>query len=95
MDKVKANKIFKILSKKYPKVTTALDHKDPLELLVATILSAQCTDKRVNIVTKTLFKKYLKTLALRKLNLMTFQCIWCHVTTLSIVDDILIINRTL
>lgn len=53
-----ASKIFKILSGLYPGTTTALTHEDPLELLVATILSAQCTDKRVNTVTKTLFRKY-------------------------------------
>lgn len=42
----------------YPDARCSLDHSSPLELLVATILSAQCTDERVNIVTKTLFKKY-------------------------------------
>jgi len=48
----------KRLEKHYPDATVTLDHKSPLELLVATILSAQCTDERVNIVTKSLFKKY-------------------------------------
>ena len=42
----------------YPAATTALKHVNPIQLLVATILSAQCTDDRVNIVTKDLFKKY-------------------------------------
>jgi endonuclease-3 len=42
----------------YPDARCALDYKTPLQLLVATILSAQCTDTRVNIVTKDLFKKY-------------------------------------
>ena len=51
-------KILEILKKDYPYAKTALTHKNPLELLIATILSAQCTDKRVNIVTKKLFKKY-------------------------------------
>jgi len=51
-------KILEILKKEYPHAKTALTHKNPLELLIATILSAQCTDKRVNIVTKKLFKKY-------------------------------------
>ena len=46
------------LTRAYPQARTALVHRDPLELLVATILSAQCTDVRVNEVTKTLFKKY-------------------------------------
>lgn len=51
-----------ILKKEYPGATTALLHKNPLQLLVATILSAQCTDKRVNIVTESLFKKYRATM---------------------------------
>ena len=46
------------LKKTYPDALCALRHKNPLELLVATILSAQCTDERVNIVTKPLFAKY-------------------------------------
>ncbi len=50
--------IIKRLSKAYPDAHVALDFTNPLECLVATILSAQCTDERVNIVTKTLFKKY-------------------------------------
>ena len=57
----KKNRIKKVVSllKRYrPSVKCALNHKNPLQLLVATILSAQCTDKRVNEVTKTLFKKY-------------------------------------
>jgi len=51
-------KIIELLEKEYPKAKTALHYASPLEILVATILSAQCTDKRVNIVTKSLFKKY-------------------------------------
>ena len=51
-------KIIELLEKEYPKAKTALHYISPLEILVATILSAQCTDKRVNIVTKSLFKKY-------------------------------------
>ena len=46
------------LRKRYPDARCSLDHGDPLQLLVATILSAQCTDARVNIVTKDLFRKY-------------------------------------
>src|ERR1700726_319336 len=46
------------LDKMYPEVTCALHHSNPWELLVATILSAQCTDKRVNEVTPGLFAKY-------------------------------------
>lgn len=54
----KVNKILTILKKEHPGFTTALINRSPLQLLVATILSAQCTDTRVNIVTKDLFKKY-------------------------------------
>src|SRR3954471_18805109 len=50
--------ILPILKKLYPDAKCSLDHRTPLELLVATILSAQSTDARVNIVTKSLFKKY-------------------------------------
>ena len=46
------------LDEAYPKVTCALEHDDAFQLLIATILSAQCTDVRVNEVTRTLFKKY-------------------------------------
>ncbi len=51
-------KIYPVLKKTYPRATIALEFVNPLELLIATILSAQCTDKRVNLVTKDLFKKY-------------------------------------
>ena len=50
--------ILKILDQMYPNVTCALHHNSPWELLVATILSAQCTDERVNMVTPELFRKY-------------------------------------
>ncbi len=51
-------KIIAALDRTYPEAHCELDHRSPLELLIATILSAQCTDKRVNIVTQELFKKY-------------------------------------
>jgi endonuclease-3 len=51
-------KIIAALDRTYPEAHCELHHADPLQLLIATILSAQCTDKRVNIVTKELFKKY-------------------------------------
>lgn len=57
-EKERIIKIIEILIKEYPLVKIALDHKSPFELLIATMLSAQCTDARVNIVTKDLFKKY-------------------------------------
>ncbi len=56
--KTRAAKILAILEKDYPAATCSLSSTNPLELLVATILSAQCTDERVNIVTKDLFRKY-------------------------------------
>ena len=54
----RTKKVIAGLQKAYPGAHCELNHAKPLELLVATILSAQCTDKRVNIVTETLFKKY-------------------------------------
>lgn len=53
-----AAKIIKALRKAYPEAFCSLDHRSPFELLMATILSAQCTDERVNRVTPALFKKY-------------------------------------
>ncbi|WP_363320995.1 endonuclease III [Desulfobacula sp.] len=50
--------MLKILRKRYPVVKTQLDHDTPFQLLIATILSAQCTDKQVNKVSKKLFEKY-------------------------------------
>lgn len=52
--------ILSILKKTYPDAHCELNFSNPLELLVATVLSAQCTDKRVNEVTKSLFRKYRK-----------------------------------
>ena len=60
-NKAKAERTAKIiggLQATYPDAHCELDHRSPLELLIATILSAQCTDKQVNIVTADLFKKY-------------------------------------
>ncbi|MBX5327387.1 MAG: endonuclease III [Candidatus Bathyarchaeia archaeon] len=54
----KVQKIIQLLEKAHPDAKIALNYTNPLELLIATMLSAQCTDKRVNIVTQTLFKKY-------------------------------------
>ena len=61
------------LSKAYPKAGCTLDFKNPLELLVATILASQCTDKRVNIVTRTLFRKYRTTKAYAQADPEVFQ----------------------
>ena len=55
---VRANEILKRLKKEYPLAKIALEFESPFQLLISTILSAQCTDERVNLVTKSLFKKY-------------------------------------
>jgi len=56
--KARARKIIARLKREYPDATSALHHSNALELVVATILSAQCTDARVNLVTPHLFAKY-------------------------------------
>ena len=56
--KKRAGRLFRTMRKLYPEAHCALKHQSAFELLIATILSAQCTDKRVNIVTPPLFKKY-------------------------------------
>jgi hypothetical protein len=53
-------KFFPILRKTYLEAKVSLDYQSPLELMIATILAAQCADLRINIVTKDLFKKYRK-----------------------------------
>lgn len=53
-----AARVARLLAKTYPAAKCALNFRSPLELLIATILSAQCTDVRVNLVTKQLFRKY-------------------------------------
>jgi endonuclease-3 len=57
-EKPRTLKIIRRLKAEYPEARCSLNHSNPLELLVATILSAQCTDERVNIVTADLFRKY-------------------------------------
>jgi len=57
-DEKRVKHIMEILNGEYPNARTALNFTNPLELLVATVLSAQCTDERVNKVTRDLFKKY-------------------------------------
>ncbi len=56
--KEQARQVARTLAKTYPEATCALTHESPYELLVATILSAQCTDERVNLVTPALFARY-------------------------------------
>src|SRR5687768_12714 len=56
--KARVDAVLPILKRTYPHAKCSLDFRTPLQLIVATILSAQCTDERVNIVTKDLFRKY-------------------------------------
>jgi len=58
--KEKVRKIIRLLKRAYPDAKCSLNHSNAFELLIATILSAQCTDERVNIVTADLFRKYHK-----------------------------------
>jgi len=69
----KALKIISVLSKEYPHSKTALDFSNPLQMMVATQLSAQCTDKRVNMVTPALFKKYGSAKDYANANIKTFE----------------------
>jgi endonuclease-3 len=58
--KTRTRKMLRLLKKAYPDAKCSLNHSNAFELLIATILSAQCTDVRVNIVTQDLFRKYRK-----------------------------------
>jgi endonuclease III len=71
--KAQVKTIQKILKKTYGNVTTQLSHKNPFELLIATILSAQCTDKQVNAVTPMLFEKLPTPHALSKAPIQTIE----------------------
>ena len=67
--------IYRVLTKHYPNVRCELDFNNPLQLLIATVLSAQCTDKRVNAVTPALFKRYKKVEDFAGANLRELQSI--------------------
>src|SRR5688500_14910399 len=56
--KKRIGEILDLLKREYPDARCSLNYTNPFELLIATILSAQCTDARVNLVTKELFRKY-------------------------------------
>jgi len=71
--KVRAQVIYRQLSKSYPNVRCELDYKNAFQLLVATVLSAQCTDKRVNQTTPALFKKYSNPQKMAKAELKDIQ----------------------
>ena len=73
MKRSKVDEIIKILDKEYGDVDIALNFSNVFELMVATILSAQCTDKRVNIVTSMLFKKYKTIKDYAKADLKEFE----------------------
>jgi len=68
-----ARAIYRILTKTYPDIRCELDFTNPLELIVATVLSAQCTDKRVNTVTPALFKKYKNVKAFAKADIQDIE----------------------
>ena len=69
----RAQAIFKRLKKEFPHPITALHHENAFQLIIATILSAQCTDERVNMVTKELFKKYRSAKALASANVAELE----------------------
>jgi endonuclease-3 len=69
----KIARIIELLDKEYPKAKGSLRFANPLELLVSTILSAQCTDARVNIVTQQLFKKYKTVMDYAKADIRSFE----------------------
>ena len=73
MSDKKINKLLALLKEEYPRARIALHYANPLEILVSTILSAQCTDRRVNIVTGPLFKKYKKTEDYGRADLKKFE----------------------
>jgi len=72
-DPQRTGQIFLRLDEHYPEAGTALTHEDPLQLLVATILSAQCTDVRVNQVTPPLFQKYPDARAFARANIRELE----------------------
>ncbi len=69
----KAERIQKILDRLYPETPIPLDHEDPFTLLVAVVLSAQCTDERVNLVTPGLFARAATPAAMAKLPVQTIR----------------------
>ena len=67
--KIRANEILIRLKRLYPDATCSLDYETPVQLLVAVILSAQCTDERVNMVTPKLFARFPDAIALANADL--------------------------
>ena len=70
-----ARAVYRILAKTYPDIRCELDFQTPLQLIIATVLSAQCTDKRVNTVTPALFKKYRNIKAFAKADLHDIEAL--------------------
>ena len=73
MNKVNAIKIIENLKKYYPEATCSLDFKTPFQMTVAVMLSAQCTDERVNKITPLLFEKYGTPEAMNKIELKKLE----------------------
>ncbi len=73
--KKRAKAIYRVLSRRYPNVRCELDFNTPYQLLVATVLSAQCTDKRVNSVTPALFERFPNPKMMAAANLRTIESI--------------------
>jgi endonuclease-3 len=71
--KARLGRIIEILAGLFPQARTALSHRNPYELLVATILSAQCTDKRVNMVTPDVFSRFPDVHALARARIPTLE----------------------
>lgn len=69
----KVRKVLDILQEEYPDARVTLNFKNPLQLLVATILAAQCTDERVNLVTRDLFRKYRQAADFAEADLKTLE----------------------
>ncbi len=68
-----ARAMYRILTKTYPDIRCELDFQSPLQLIIATVLSAQCTDKRVNSLTPALFKKYKNVRAFAEADLLDIE----------------------
>lgn len=91
LNKEEIQRVLKILEETYPQATTALNYKTPFELLIATILSAQCTDKRVNKITEKLFLNYNKprdfaSLRVEELGEMIKSCGFYHNKSKNIIE---------
>lgn len=71
--RTQARAIYRILTATYPEIRCELDFQSPLQLIIATVLSAQCTDKRVNSLTPALFKKYKNARAFAQADLLDIE----------------------